>query len=167
MQINATLINLYHVCHRELWLHAHCIRMEHTSDTVLEGKLIHETSYMQRAEKYSELELDGIKIDFYDAVNKVVHEVKKSDKVEHAHLAQVKYYLYVLERNGITGVTGLIEYPRLRQTEKVELSETDRKLIPEWENEILKIVNSDTCPEVIHKKICKSCSYYDFCYSSE
>jgi CRISPR-associated exonuclease Cas4 len=52
MTINATLINLYHVCHREMWLHANGIRMEHTSDTVYDGKLLHETSYPQRAEKY-------------------------------------------------------------------------------------------------------------------
>ncbi|THH40238.1 Dna2/Cas4 domain-containing protein [Neolewinella litorea] len=35
--INATLINLYHVCHRQLWLHAHELRMEHESDAVYAG----------------------------------------------------------------------------------------------------------------------------------
>jgi len=73
MTINATLINLYHVCKREMWLHANGIRMEHTSDTVAEGKLIHETSYPQRAEKYTEIEIGGSKIDFYDAKNKIIH----------------------------------------------------------------------------------------------
>ena len=34
MTINATLINILHLCHRKLWLHAHAIRMEHTSDIV-------------------------------------------------------------------------------------------------------------------------------------
>nr|MBP8945773.1 Dna2/Cas4 domain-containing protein [Paludibacteraceae bacterium] len=43
MQVNATLINLYHVCKRECWLHANGIRFEHTSDLVYDGKLIHET----------------------------------------------------------------------------------------------------------------------------
>ncbi|MBS1446990.1 MAG: Dna2/Cas4 domain-containing protein, partial [Odoribacter sp.] len=38
MNVTATLINLYHVCKREMWLHAHGIRMEHTSDLVTEGK---------------------------------------------------------------------------------------------------------------------------------
>ena len=37
--VTATLINLYHICKRELWLHSNEIRMEHTSDTVTEGKL--------------------------------------------------------------------------------------------------------------------------------
>ena len=57
MTINATLINILHICHRELWLHAHAIRMEHTSDIVAEGKLLGETSYPQRADKNQELEI--------------------------------------------------------------------------------------------------------------
>ncbi|WP_455103370.1 Dna2/Cas4 domain-containing protein, partial [Phocaeicola abscessus] len=55
MNVNATLINLYVVCPRECWLHANGINMEHTSDTVYDGKLLHETSYPQRAERYEEM----------------------------------------------------------------------------------------------------------------
>ena len=167
MKITATHINLYHVCHRELWLHANEIRMEHTSDIVYEGKQLHEQSYPQRADKYTEIELDGIKIDFYDSVNKVVHEIKKSDKLEQAHIAQVKYYIFKLEQNGINGVTGILEYPKLRQTEKVFLSDEDRKLIPTWEKDIEAIVASENCPSLIKKGICKSCSYFDFCFVEE
>lgn len=115
MLINATHINLYHVCKRELWLHYHGIRMEYNSDLVAEGKLLGELSYPERSEKYTELQLGNVKIDYYDARNKVVHEVKKSDKVEQAHKAQVKYYLYRLLQAGVEGATGIIEYPSLRQ----------------------------------------------------
>jgi CRISPR-associated exonuclease Cas4 len=167
MHINATLINLYHVCKREMWLHANGIRFEHTSDLVYEGKLIHETSYPQRPERYEELEIDGIKLDFYDARNKVIHEIKKSDKVEEAHEWQLKYYIHVLERNGIEGVTGVLEYPTLRQTNKVELTDADRKKIAEIEKEIEKLLASDVCPPCIQSKICKRCSYYEFCYVEE
>ena len=80
MLLTATHINYYHVCHRKLWLFANGIRMEHTSDVVAEGKLFGETTYPERAEKYTEIEMDGIKIDFYDAKNKVVHDVKKAIK---------------------------------------------------------------------------------------
>ncbi len=119
MTITATLINLYHVCKREMWLHANGIRMEHTSDTVAEGKFIHETSYPQRTEKYSEIEIAGSKIDFYDAKNKIIHEVKKGDSIEEAHEWQVKYYIWLLQQNGIEDVTGIIEYPKLKHTSKV------------------------------------------------
>ncbi len=54
MRITATYINLFHVCKRGLWLHANEIRFEHTSDIVHDGKLIHESSYPQRSERYEE-----------------------------------------------------------------------------------------------------------------
>lgn len=162
--ITATMINLYHVCKRELWLHANEIRMEHTSDTVREGKLIGENSYQDRAVRYTELELDGIKIDYYDAKNKIVHEVKKSDRMEKAHEAQVKYYLYKLWQLGISGVTGILEYPKLRSTSRVLLEENDLEIIPKWENEIREIISSVEIPPVLEKSVCRKCSYYEFCY---
>ena len=167
MQIIGTHFNYYQVCKRKLWLFANGINMEQTSDLVYDGKLIHETSYPQRSGRYEELELDGIKIDYYDARNKVIHEIKRSDRVEPAHEWQVKYYIYVLERNGVKGVSGLLEYPTLRQTTKVELTDADRQNIAEMEKKIMKIIQSDNCPPVLHSKICKSCSYYDFCYVEE
>lgn len=166
--ITATLINLFHVCHRELWLHAHEIRMEHTSEIVAEGKLIGETTYERRAEKYTQVELDGIKIDFYDPKNKVVHETKRGRAMESAHRAQVQYYLFKLRQNGVNDATGLIEYPDLKKTETVPaLTDSDIEEIEAWENDIERIVAQSQCPPVIDKPICKQCSYYDFCYSTE
>ena len=162
--ITATLINLYHVCKRELWLHANEIRMEHTSDTVTEGKLIGENTYTDRAAKYTELQLDGVKIDFYDAKNKVVHEIKKSDKMEAAHEAQVKYYLYKLKQHGIEGVTGILEYPTLRHTSQIMLNDDDVVSIEKWESDIMEIISREEMPGVIDKPVCKRCSYFEFCY---
>ena len=167
MNVTATLVSEYHICKRRMWLHANGIRMEHTSDTVAEGKLIGESSYPERAEKYTEIEVDGIKIDYYDARNKVIHEVKKSDKVEQAHIAQVKYYISKLEQQGLTGVTGLIEYPKMRRREVVELTDDDRLQIPLWEADIRRIISAENCPPLLHKPICKQCSYFEFCYVQE
>jgi CRISPR-associated exonuclease Cas4 len=166
-RITGTHFNYYFLCKRKLWLFANGINMEHTSDLVYEGKLIHETSYPQRSERYEELEIDGVKIDYYDTKNKVIHEIKKSDKVEIAHEWQLKYYIHVLERNGIEGVSGILEYPALRKTDKVYLSNIDRERIVEIVADIEKINENDTCPPVINSKICKNCSYYDFCYVDE
>lgn len=167
MNITATYINYYHICHRKLWLFANGINMEHTSDTVAEGKLIGETTYPQRPEKYTEIEIGGSKIDFYDAKNKVIHEIKKSDSIEAAHQWQVKYYIWLLQQNGIEGVTGIIEYPKLKQTNKVELSKDDSICLEEIKQNIERIVADEKCPPVINSKICKKCSYYDFCYVNE
>jgi len=165
--MTGTHFNYYQVCKRKLWLFANGINMEHTSDLVYEGKLIHETSYPQRSERYEELEIEGIKLDYYDARNKVIHEIKKSDKVETAHEWQLKYYIYVLERNGVDGVTGILEYPTLRQTDKVFLTNIDREKICEIKKDIAKIIANENCLPVINAKICKQCSYYEFCYVTE
>src|SRR5947209_2038043 len=122
MQLTATHINYFFICHRKLWLFSNGINMEHTSQAVAEGKLIGETTYPQRPEKYTEIEIAGSKIDFYDAKDKVVHEIKKSDKMETAHAWQVKFYIWLLELNGIEGATGILEYPKLREKTEVLLT---------------------------------------------
>ena len=175
MNINATLINLYHVCKRECWLHANGINMEHTSDVVYDGKLLHESSYPQRAERHEEMlistEYEGVtllgQIDYYDARNNTVHETKRSDKVEEAHTRQLKFYLWLLELNGVEGASGILEYPKLRTTDEVYLTDEDREAMKKSIVEIVKLIESENCPPTINAKICKSCSYFDFCYSGE
>ena len=167
MQITGTHIAYLHTCHRKLWLFANGIQMEHTSEIVAEGKLIADSTYLDRARKYTELAVDGVKIDFYDAKNKVVHEVKKSDKVEHAHIAQVKYYLYVLVKNGIENPSAIIEYPKLKQREFIEWSNDDINEAEEWVERTKAIIHSENCPALIRKGICKKCSYSDLCYITE
>lgn len=167
MNITGTHFNYYQICHRKLWLFANSIQMEHTSDLVYEGRLIHENSYIQRSSKYEEIEIGGIKIDYYDAKDRVVHEIKKSDKKEDAHEWQVKYYLYVLEQHGVDGVTGILEYPKLRKTSEVFLSDLDRQQIMEQLIEIEKVIVSDNCPDIISRSKCGNCSYFDFCYAGE
>jgi CRISPR-associated exonuclease Cas4 len=167
MQLTGTHFNYYFVCHRKLWLFANDIQMEQTSDLVYEGKLIHETTYPQRSEKYEEVQIGGIKVDFYDAQNKVIHEIKKSDKMEAAHQWQLKYYIKTFEVAGIKEVSGILEYPKLRKKEEVWLSDIDRERIAEIETDIIKIIEAEKCPPVIDSKICKRCSYYDFCYVQE
>ena len=167
MQVTGTHFNYYQLCRRKLWLFANGINMEQNSDLVYEGKLIHEESYPQRSARYEEVEIEGVKVDYYDAKNKVIHEIKKSDKVEKAHEWQLKYYIYVFERNGIEGVTGLLEYPRLRKTEAMALSDVDRDMIEEMKADIQHVIDDDVCPPLAKKGICKNCSYFDFCFSGE
>jgi CRISPR-associated exonuclease Cas4 len=165
MQTTATLISYLHTCQRKLYLHAHEIRMEHTSDLVAEGRLIGETAYDRRADRFTQIELDGAKIDYYDPRTRTVHETKRGRAIEAAHRAQVMYYLYKLHLNGVPDASGIIEYPDLRRTEEVPpLSPQDLLTVAGWEAEVLRIVALDHCPEVIQKPFCKQCSYHDLCY---
>ncbi|MBU0488941.1 MAG: CRISPR-associated protein Cas4 [Bacteroidetes bacterium] len=167
MQITGTHINYFFTCHRKLWLFANGINMEHTSDLVSSGKLIHESTYQQRSERFKEVELGPVRIDFYDTANRVIHEVKKSDKLENSHKWQVRYYIWLMEQAGVEGVTGLLEYPKLRHTEEVFLTEPDREELRFIISEAEKLIHSDNCPEAIKMQICKNCAYNDFCWCGE
>lgn len=146
--------------------------MEQTSDLVADGKIIEEESYQQRSERYSQIELsaeyEGLtlvgKIDFYDTRDKIIHETKRSNKVEQAHIWQVKFYLWLLELNDIETEKGILEYPRLREREEVYLDEEDIAYLKKTILEIETVVNNKVCPPVIKARICRSCSYSDFCY---
>jgi len=172
MQLIATHINYYKICHRKLWLFANGIGMEHTSDIVYDGKLLHENSYEQRANKYQEIELTidylGIqltgKIDFYNAKEKVIHETKRSNAVKEAHEWQLKFYIWLFLLNGIEGVIGRIEYPRLRETTEVFLTEPDIAFLTETIPKVKQQMQDKECPPTLKASLCKKCSYYELCY---
>jgi CRISPR-associated exonuclease Cas4 len=159
--MTGTQINYYFICKRKLWLFANNIEQEQNSDIVSMGKFISETTYKREEH---EIKIDDIVLDFYDGKNKVIHEVKKSDKMEETHIWQVKYYISVLEKKGISGVTGEIDYPKLRQKFKVELTDNDRKELINISSSIKEVIKMKNPPEVINKPYCKKCSYYDLCY---
>lgn len=167
MNITGTHLNYYFICDRKLWLFSNGIHMEHTSDLVYEGKLIHESSYQQRTSRYVEIEIEGIKVDYFDPKHKIIHEIKKSGKLEKAHEWQLKYYIYVLKKNGFEGVSGILEYPKLRQRTEVYLCEADEGRISEITEEIKQLTDSEEIPPLQKKSICRNCSYHDLCYAGE
>lgn len=141
--------------------------MEQTSDIVYDGKMLHEISYPQRAKKYQEIELDGIKIDFFDQQTNTIHEIKRSNSMEEAHKLQLKYYMYRLRKSGISEVKGMLEYPMIRKKEKVELLDDDMHKLEEIETDIKAVIVREQCPDRISKSFCRKCSYFDFCWSTE
>jgi len=164
MRISASHITYYHICHRKLWLHHRGMRMEDNSQAVAEGQLIGTTTYNRRAKKWKELSLGAAKIDHFDPQTNTIREVKKSAKLEHAHVAQVQYYLFLLKQRGIPEAKGLIEYPKQRKTREVILDHAKKKEVEVWKVDIERIVNLPNCPELVKKSYCKSCSFYDFCF---
>ena len=104
-----------------------------------------------------------INIDFIRSSG-ILHEIKKSRKIEEAGILQVKYYLYYLKQKGVEGITARIDYPLLKKSLKVELTDEDEAEIKTKLGEIRKIVNADIPPELKKKNICKSCAYFDLCF---
>ncbi|HCL00523.1 MAG TPA: CRISPR-associated protein Cas4 [Candidatus Marinimicrobia bacterium] len=159
--INGTQIEYYFFCKRQLWLFSHQLNREQESDIVKMGKVIHEESY-ERERKEIRIG-EHLVLDFADVQAKVIHEVKKSNKMEKAHEWQLKYYLYCLREFGIDDFQGELNYPKLRKTVNVELTEAD---IQKLEEVIIDIgrINAGPTPEAVKKKPCLKCAYYEYCF---
>ena len=161
LNFTGTQINYYFVCHRKLWLFTKDIRFEDENEYVQLGRLIDENTYKRNKKQ---IEIGKIKIDFID--NKgVIHEVKKSNKIERAHIQQVKYYILTLKRMGVENVTGEIDYPKLKKRETVLLTPEDEKEFEKIFSNIRAILDKPKPPAVIKKTICKKCAYYEFCFA--
>jgi CRISPR-associated exonuclease Cas4 len=156
-----TQIEYYFFCKRQLWLFSHQLNREHESDIVKMGKIIHEDSY-EREKKEIRIG-ENLVLDFADVQAKVIHEVKKSNKMEKAHEWQLKYYLYCLREYGIDDFRGELNYPKLRKTVSVELTEADIQKLEEVIKDIARI-NSGPTPEAVKKKPCLKCAYYEYCF---
>jgi CRISPR-associated exonuclease Cas4 len=146
--------------------------MEQENENVKIGKIISGDSY-SREKHEIELsdELDGlsIKIDFFDKQTNTIHEVKKTNSFEIAHKWQLLYYIYVLKQQGINGVKGVLDYPKMKKKIDVELT-------AELENELHNIISniqqaiSNPVPLTVEEtrvkiSVCKKCSYYELCFS--
>ncbi|MBI5181346.1 MAG: CRISPR-associated protein Cas4 [Nitrospirae bacterium] len=161
LRFTGTEINYFFLCKKKLWYFRHDISMEHGSDAVYLGKLIHEASY-EREKKEIDID-DTIKIDFIGK-DRVIHEVKKSDKVEEPHIWQLKYYIWYLKQKGVEGAAGKINYPKLRKTLDVFLEQGDDEKILGILKEIKLITDAELPPSAHKMKICKKCSYNDMCW---
>ncbi len=158
--ITGVQVNYYFICKTKLWLFSHFASMEHTSDTVALGRLLHEGSYKRE----KELKLERMSFDFVKKRGVIViHEVKKSRKLEKAHIYQLLYYLYYLKQKGIEAI-GEINYPLLRKKEKIELKDEHEREVKEILSEIASIIRMEKPTKPKKKKYCKKCSYFELCW---
>jgi CRISPR-associated exonuclease Cas4 len=157
-----TQVNYYVVCPRKLWLFSHQIEMERHSDLVQLGKLIHDHTYPR--ERRKNLVIDNrIVVDFYE--DGTLHEVKKSNRLEEAHRLQLLYYLYYLKQKGVTGISGELNYPKLRKRTRIELTPEAEMEVEQVLQSMREVLEASQAPAVIHAPYCKRCSYVDFCYA--
>jgi len=159
-KITGMMMYYYYVCPRKLWYFCHDIQMEQENENVAIGKVLDETSYA-REEKHINID-NVINIDFLRSSG-ILHEVKKSKKIEEASIMQVKYYLYYLKQKGVN-ITAKIDYPLLKSSVDVELSKEDEKIIEEAIVKIQEIVDKDKPEPLQKKKICGKCAYNDLCF---
>jgi len=154
-------VSYYFICKTKLWLYSHLATMEHSSDTVAIGRMVHRESY-QRARR--DVTIGPISIDFVKRGDEIVlHEVKKSRKMERAHVFQLLYYLYYLRQKGIKA-KGVINYPLLRRTREIVLDDEKDGEIEAIIRNIYEVVVRENPPRPEKKTYCRKCSYYEFCW---
>lgn len=160
-KITGVMVYYYFICKRKLWFFSNNLNMEFNSELVGIGKLVDETSYGR--ERKNILIDESINIDFLKDW-KIVHEVKKSRKMDEASKWQLKYYMWVLKNKGVEIEKGILDYPLLRKREEIFLSEDDEKKLEIIIEDIRKIISSKLPLDTLNKGVCKKCAYYEFCY---
>lgn len=159
--ITGLMVYYYEVCKRKLWYFANEIQLEENNSNVILGKLLEENTYTRDEKK---INIDGvINIDFIRS-KKILHEIKKSNSIEPASLLQVQYYLYYLEKKGLIGLKGILDYPLLKQTVEVNLTDKDRENLDNIIIGIKEILRKESPPALEKNGICKKCAYFDLCF---
>ncbi|MDI1471657.1 MAG: CRISPR-associated protein Cas4 [Thermodesulfovibrio sp.] len=163
IKTNGIKVNYLYVCERKLWFFDKGIQMESNSDRVLMGKILGDYSYPY--EKTKNILIDNlISIDI--AEEDKIREVKYSNRLAHADRIQLLYYLYYLKQLGIYK-KGIINYPKMRKKEEIELTEESEKEVEQALLKVKEITSFAVPPPIKKKPYCTKCAYYEFCFSGD
>jgi CRISPR-associated exonuclease Cas4 len=170
------LVGYYVLCPRKAWLSMHGLWMEQESTTVALGRQIEKESYKRErkeiqltAEAPNGTPLVG-KVDWARLDQGVLHETKKSASVEDAHRWQLRFYLWLLDLNGVTGPNGepfkgQINYPRQRTTENVILADKHRERLASIVRALRTLSEkSSPPPRIEERSFCEKCAFEELCY---
>lgn len=162
-KINGTQINYYFICKTKLWLFSHNIRLEHESDNVSLGKILHEDSFKREKDYLIDNLINVDFIKFTDCIE--IHEVKKTQKMNQSHEYQLLYYMHYLKNEkGIGDIKGFLDYPKSRKKKQVFLTkEKEEELIGIIDE--INFINSNEMPKPKKSRICRKCAYFEFCFS--
>ena len=139
-KISGIMVYYYFVCKRKLWLFCNDISMEDENELVQIGKFIDSSSYA--SERKHIMINEEINIDFAEHSG-VIHEIKKSRKIEEASVWQLKYYLYYLKQYGVENIKAKLDYPLMKQTVDISLEEDDEEKIRKILDDIKEIVQGE------------------------
>lgn len=155
------MIYYYFVCQKKCWYSIHGIAMESENENVQIGKSLDELSYAGERKHISIN--DEINLDFVRKTG-VIHEIKKSRKIEEAAIWQVKYYIYYLKKRHVDALTAKIDYPLLKQTIDIELSEEDEEKLEAVIGEIKRLSQQKQPKNEKKMKKCTQCAFHDLCF---
>ena len=127
------------------------------------GRLLSEETY-KREKK--EIVIDGNKIDVIKEKNGILTliETKKSSKGLEASKIQLLNYLYTFSKKGYKA-KGEIRIPKEKKVIAVSFGEKEKQIIEALYTEISDLMEANAPPEKEWLKVCKTCSYAEFCWS--
>ena len=170
------LVGYYLICPRKAWLSMRGLWMEQESTTVALGRLVGERSYQRKtkellltAEAPCGTPLVG-KIDWADLSGGVLHETKRSASAEESHRWQLRFYLWLLRRNGVTGpgdmpFRGELNYPRQRRTAPVDLGGDHIDRLAEIVTALRRLSVQEHPPARLSRRsFCQECAFEELCY---
>lgn len=159
--LTGTIVNYYFHCQRQCWLFYNRINLEDNSEDVRIGRVLHEL----REDKKTVLSIDNIKLD--KITQEYVTEIKKSDADINAAMAQLNFYLMVLDEKGISRKGKLECIEKNKQNRKIHYTNLDEETKTELRNqyrEIEAFLQTPKPPEPELMSKCKKCAYYEYCF---
>ncbi len=162
-RITGTEISYLYICKRKLWLFHHGIKPENENINVQIGKHIQETSF-KREEKDIPIGEVGV-LDWAAFKHGVIHETKKGKTPGKGDVAQVRYYMWWLNDNGIRIKEAQIHYPKFRKTQTVAWSDDANTQALTDMDDCRLVLDQPKPPAIIKYPYCKSCAYFELCYA--
>jgi CRISPR-associated exonuclease Cas4 len=162
MMLTGTVVNYYTHCKRQCWLFYHNLNLEDNSEDVRVGRVMHE---LKKSDDKEEIALDGIKLD--KITGEYVTEIKKSDADIAAAMAQLEYYLIVLNDKGIIRKGRLECLEKNKQNKNIHTLTFSEEIIDERKvqyRQIEEFLSTDTPPSPVFKPGCKKCAYFEYCF---
>ncbi len=161
MRIGGLAIQYYFACKRELWLYLNFIDPDQEDVGIVAGRILHKKSYQNRGKK--EIDLGMAKVDILQGGDYPrIIEVKKSSKLIEPAIWQLKFYLWMLKKQG-TRISGEVRIPKENKILKIQLTQEDELVLQKAIDEIPKIAKMKKIPPFKHKPYCKGCAYRHFC----
>jgi len=150
-------------CERELWFFIHKINPEQDDINIEIGREIHKKA---TCGGIRELSFGPVKFDFvrYKNGKACVFEVVKSSKLKEPKKWQLRYYLYLLKKEGVENVKGILKFPREKKKESVTFNENVEEEIKNKIKRINEISKLKMPPKAKRVPYCKGCAYKEFCW---
>lgn len=162
LRTNGVKVNYWVICHRKVWLYGKGLRMEHLSERVALGRLLHERAYPDLPRREVLID-DLIKVDVLEAQSKVL-EIKHSRRFIEAARLQVAYYLLYLQHLGADGLVGELRFPKERRKEEVHLTPELKAQVMQALRGIREIETKPDPPEAEFMPFCRVCAYAELCW---